>query len=257
LEALGEVLVPLLARDHFCRVQVTLAANGIDVDVMDERCSAREEAAERVTQRAAAMPALRRVTVNQDLLYIEGAPEIRLGPARVELPAGAFLQATQPSEALLAELVLAGVGTAERIADLYCGLGTFTFPMAVGARVHALEGNDAALQALAKAARQTPGLKAITTQRRDLAKDPLTPAELAGFEAVVFDPPHAGAAAQAGALARSAVPRIVAVSCNPQSLADDLRVLIDGGYRLERVSPVDQFVRSHNLECVAVLSRTR
>jgi 23S rRNA (uracil1939-C5)-methyltransferase len=170
----------------------------------------------------------------------------------VDLPIDAFLQASAEAEAALTAEVLAGVGTARRVADLYAGLGTFTFALAARAvAVHAVEGARAAAAALAAAAARAGLGGRITSERRDLEARPLTADELAGFDAVVFDPPRAGARAQSAALAAAAVPRVVAVSCNPASFARDARLLVDGGYRLARVQPIDQFVWSSHVELVA------
>ncbi len=166
-------------------------------------------------------------------------------------PPGAFLQASAEGEAALVAAVLANIGEPKRVADLFAGLGTFAVPLAQRAAVHAVEGDAPALAALNKAA----GALRLTTERRDLFENPLTPKELARFDAVVFDPPRAGAAAQAQALAGSKVPRVVAVSCNPATFARDARTLVDGGYALNRVYPVDQFLWSAHVEVVGVFSR--
>ncbi len=185
---------------------------------------------------------------------IRRPPRIVLSGVPVDLPAEAFLQASAAAEAALAAEALAGIGKASRVADLYAGLGTITFALAPRAAVHAVEGAREAAAALTAAAARA-GLQRVTVERRDLEARPLSPAELAPFEAVVFDPPRAGAKAQSAALARSAVPRLVAVSCNPASFARDARLLVDGGYRLERVQPIDQFVWSPHVELVAWFQR--
>ena len=144
--------------------------------------------------------------------------------------------------------------TAGKIADLYAGCGSLTFPVANDPRrpmVHAVDGAEAQINALRKAVQ---GLR-VTAEIRDLARSPLSSDELARFDAVVFDPPRAGAAAQADALASSAVPVVVAVSCNPSTLARDLRILVDGGYVIDALTPVDQFTWSSHLEAVAILRR--
>lgn len=254
LGRLGHVLEPLIARRGL-RVLVTRADNGIDAELSPHGPRTDDRARIQATQRAAAMPELTRITLNGAILYLRAAPIVRIGRSDVMLPPGAFLQATRGSEAALAALVTAGVSAADRIADLYCGVGTFALRLAERARVLAVESQPAALAALQEAAARTPGLKPVETLRRDLMRDPLAPGELKAFDCVVLDPPHAGAEAQAMQLARSRVPRVVMVSCNPVSLARDLRHLIDGGYALVRVTPVDQFAYSHQLEAVAVLTR--
>jgi 23S rRNA (uracil1939-C5)-methyltransferase len=121
--------------------------------------------------------------------------------------------------------------------------------------VFAADDDEAALAALKRAAATATGLKPITTERRDLFKNPLLAAELKGFDAVVFDPPRQGAQAQARELAAGKVPVVVAVSCNATTFARDLRLLLDGGYRLTTVTPVDQFRYSAHVEIVARLQK--
>jgi 23S rRNA (uracil1939-C5)-methyltransferase len=185
---------------------------------------------------------------------IRRPPRVVLSGVLVDLPIDAFLQASAEAELLLAEEVLTGIGAAGRVADLYAGLGTLSFALAGRAAVHAVEGARAALAALAAAA-QRAGLHRVSAECRDLDARPLLPGELAPFDAVVFDPPRAGARAQSAALAAARVPRVVAVSCNPASFARDARLLVDGGYRLTRVQPIDQFVWSPHVELVATFER--
>jgi 23S rRNA (uracil1939-C5)-methyltransferase len=166
----------------------------------------------------------------------------------------AFLQASVEAEAVLVAEVTDGVGAATRIADLHAGLGTFSFALAARAAVHAIDGSRSAVAALAAAASRA-GIHRLGSECRDLEARPLRPDELARFDAAVFDPPRAGAKAQAAALARSALRRVVAVSCNPASFARDARLLVDGGFTLTRVQPVDQFVWSPHVELVARFER--
>ena len=186
-------------------------------------------------------------------------PVIEQRPVRVVLsgtavpyPPGAFLQASAAAEAILVEEVLAGIGSGHPVLDLFAGLGTFTFALARDAAVHAVEGEERSAAALAAAASEHPQ---VSVERRDLAKHPLPPETLAHYAAAVFDPPRAGAARQAEALAASAIERVVAVSCNTATFARDAAKLVAGGYRLERVTPVDQFVWTPHLELVAVFQR--
>lgn len=176
---------------------------------------------------------------------------VRFAGVPVVPPPGSFLQASAAGEAALVAAVLDAVGDAGRVADLFAGLGTFSIPLAQRSSVHAAEGDGPALAALARAAQ---GLR-LTSERRDLFENPLTPKELARYDAVVFDPPRAGAAEQSKALAQSGVPLVVAVSCNPASFARDARTLVDGGYAFRRVYPVDQFLWSAHVELVGVFTR--
>lgn len=186
------------------------------------------------------------------------AATARFGDATVAMPAGAFLQPTAEGEAAIARLVVAGVEAAadqaKARADLFSGCGALSFPLSSGGPVHAFEGDAGMVDAIRRATRQD-GSRSVTAHCRDLARDPLTVAELNRFDAVVFDPPRAGATAQSRELAMSAVPTIIAVSCNPATLARDLRTLVEGGYLIESVTPIDQFAWSPHIEAVAVLRR--
>jgi 23S rRNA (uracil1939-C5)-methyltransferase len=180
-----------------------------------------------------------------------------MGSARVVPPPGGFLQATPAGEAALVAAVAEAVGAARRVADLFAGSGTFTLPLSANASVHAVEAEGAALEALAAGWRAAAplGLRPVTTEQRDLFQRPLRAAELKGFDAVVFDPPRAGAEAQARHLADAPLARLAAVSCNPATFARDARVLVDGGWRLGWVQPVDQFLWSPHVELVAAFTR--
>jgi 23S rRNA (uracil1939-C5)-methyltransferase len=186
---------------------------------------------------------------------MDRTPVLPLGGVMVELPPGAFLQAVPEAEAIMIDLVTAAVGKAKRVADLFSGLGTFTFPLARKARVLSVDSERRAITALEKAARNVTGLKPIETKVRDLMREPLSRTELTGFDAIVLDPPRAGAKAQVEVLTKTKVPRIVMASCNPATLARDARILIDGGYRLGKVTPIDQFLFTPHLEAVAVFTR--
>ncbi|HWA30321.1 MAG TPA: hypothetical protein VG867_04460 [Rhizomicrobium sp.] len=196
-----------------------------------------------------------RVTLNGNIATEFVTPAVTFGKARVSLPLESFLQPTQDGEAVLQQHVLAAVKNAKAVADLFAGCGTFTFPLAEKARVHAVELDKPALAAIAAAARATQGLKPIATEARDLFKVPLSGEELKPFDAVVLDPPRAGALAQAKALAASPVRRIAYVSCNAETFARDARVLADGGYKPGAVTPVDQFLWSSHIELVAAFAR--
>jgi 23S rRNA (uracil1939-C5)-methyltransferase len=198
---------------------------------------------------------LARLTRHGELVVQAVAPSVRMGRAQVLLPPGAFLQATAEGEAALAQLVLGHADGATRVADLFCGVGPFALRLAETARVTALDSDAAATSALQRAAQSTSGLKQVSASARDLFRRPLLAQELRGFDVVVFDPPRQGAQAQARELAASKVKTVIAVSCNPATFARDAHLLVDGGYRIERVTPVDQFRYSAHVELVAVLRR--
>ena len=196
-----------------------------------------------------------RLTWNGDTVALRTAPMQRFGRALVSPPPGAFLQATVEGESALLRSVALAIGSARKIVDLFAGVGTFALPLAERAEVHAVEGEAAMTAALEKAAHNTEGLKRVTVETRDLFRRPLEDDEFKGVEAVVIDPPRAGAEAQMAVLARTKVPVIASVSCNPVSFARDAKVLIAGGYHLDWVQVVDQFRWSAHVELVARFSR--
>ena len=252
LPKLKSLLAPLLGGKREARVTVTEADQGLDVAVEGIRPSAGLFAKLAATD---ARIGAARITIDGESVILAGEPSVTLSGAQVRLPPGAFLQASRESDAVLAGLVKSGVGRAKRVADLFAGIGTFTFALAGSAEVDAFEQDEAAIAALTGAARTTPKLKPVRTFSRDLFRAPLSARELARYDAVVLDPPRAGARAQAKALAASKVPKVVMVSCNPGTCARDLRILVDGGYRITRVVPVDQFLFSPHIELVAELEK--
>jgi 23S rRNA (uracil1939-C5)-methyltransferase len=196
---------------------------------------------------------LARLTRHGELVAQARAPTLRVGPATVFLPPAAFLQATTEGETVLARLVsdiCTAVKPKKGVADLFAGIGPFALRLAEQARVTACDDDEVALAALSRAA-NSPGLKPVTTERRDLFKNPCLATELDRFDAVVFDPPRQGAQAQSREIAASRVPIVAAVSCNPGTFARDARILLDGGYRMTGVTPVDQFRYSAHVELVA------
>jgi 23S rRNA (uracil1939-C5)-methyltransferase len=246
------IAAPLATKEKPLDLQFTATEGGLDVDV---RGSGPLDAATRSSlARIAAEERLARLTRHGDIVAQLVEPVLRIGPARVALPPGAFLQATEAGENALAAIVREAAVKASKIADLFCGVGTFALRLAENARVLAIDSDEAAVSALARAAK-APGLKPLEAVHRDLFRRPLAAAELKGFDAVVLDPPRQGAEAQVRALARGAVPRLIYVSCNPASFSRDARILCAGGYRLVRVTPVDQFRYSAHVELVGVFDR--
>ena len=238
-------------------LHVTLTDSGLDIDITGVEAKSGGLSADARVQLAAraAEGDFARVTLAGEIAYLARAPQVRLGQARVNLPPGGFLQATQASETAMADFVTAAAAGAHRIADLYCGVGTFTFRLGEIAQVHAADASPGAVAALSSALAGAPGLKGITTEVRDLAKRPLLVHDLRHPDVVVFDPPRAGAAEQTSEVARSGASRVIGVSCNPATFARDTRVLIDAGFRLERVLPVDQFLWSPHIELIGVFAR--
>jgi 23S rRNA (uracil1939-C5)-methyltransferase len=242
------------------RIEVTATATDSGVDLLLEGRRPLELAAREALAAFAESADLARLTwcahgLPSDPIATRRPPRIVFAGVAVDLPPGGFLQPTAAGEAALAAAVTQALAGCRRVADLYAGCGTFTFPLVRSARVHAVEGDAEALAALAGAGRRTVPAPAVTTEQRDLANDPLTDKELERFDGVVFDPPRAGAKAQAEQLARSRVPKVVAVSCDPATFARDARILVDGAYRLLEATPIDQFVWSPHVEIAAVFVR--
>ncbi|HKM87007.1 MAG TPA: RNA methyltransferase [Xanthobacteraceae bacterium] len=246
--AIAEALVPA---DKPLDIQATATDAGLDIDVRGS--GPLNPSVMTALARVAAAHGLARLTRHGELIAQQRTPTVRMGAAIVPLPPAAFMQATAAGEAVLARLVLSCCAGAATVADLFAGIGPFALRLADRARIVAVDDDEAALAALKRAAATTAGLKPIEVERRDLFKNPLLAAEFSRFDAVVFDPPRQGAQAQSRELAASGVPVIVAVSCNPATFARDMRQLIDGGYRLAAVTPVDQFRYSAHVEIVARL----
>jgi 23S rRNA (uracil1939-C5)-methyltransferase len=240
-------------------LHVTLTETGIDIDVTGvERRSGGLSADRRLQAAQAAGEAdFARVTLAGEILYQARSPMVRVGPARVALPPGGFLQAVAEAETAMAAAVVEAAAGAERIADLFCGVGTFSFRLAAIAPVLAADADAAAIGALRAALATAPGLKPITAEVRDLVRRPVLAEELRRIDTVVFDPPRAGAAEQTAQIARSDVRRVIGVSCNPVTFARDARTLADAGFVLNTVLPVDQFVWSPHIELVGTFSRDR
>jgi len=239
-------------------LHITWTQSGLDVDVtgVERRSGGLSADARMRAAEAASEGDMARVTMSGEIVYQARQPMVRVGTVNVALPPGAFLQATPQAEAAMAAFVAAAVADADRVADLYCGVGTFAFRLAERAPVLAADGSAPAIAALRAAMGTAPGLKPINAEARDLVRRPVLASELAKIEAVALDPPRACAAEQTGEIARSKVSRVAYVSCNPATFARDARTLSDAGFVLERVQPVDQFLWSPHIELVGVFSRS-
>jgi len=255
LDAAWAVAEPLTSKMPVTKpldIQVTATVNGLDIDVRGS--GPLPTPLVTALSRVVEQHRLARLTRHGELVLQRLPPTVKMGRAEVTLPPGSFLQATVAGEEALAALVTERIGKAKEVLDLFCGVGPFALRLAEKARVTAYDNDAGAIAALAKAAR-TPGLKPIKAEQRDLFRRPLVPPELRGFDAVVFDPPRQGAQAQALKLAASKVPVVIAVSCNVATFARDARLLIDGGYKIESVVPVDQFRHTPHVELVAKFTR--
>ena len=256
--ALKRLAAPFLEHPRSApTLHLTLSASGLDIDVTGvERRTGGLSADARLRAADAAMAMdVARVSLAGEIVYQARQPIVAVGRAAVALPPGAFLQASADAEAAMAAFAAEALVGADRVADLFCGVGAFALRLAQTARVHAADASPEAVAALASAAGGTSGLKSVTVEARDLFRRPMLAQELKKFDGALFDPPRAGAMAQAGQIAASVVARVIAVSCNPATFARDARILIDAGFRLERVLPVDQFLWSPHIELAAVFMR--
>lgn len=254
LAAIREIGTALAIGSDAFRLTVTETLSGLDV-AADGLKAFSDRQRRAVTEAALRLGCIARVSVDGEVVIEQQKPLLDFGGVKVSPPPGGFTQATRQAEEAMAELVLSHLRKSKRVLDLFAGSGTFALRLARKAKVHAVEGDAHAIKALDFAARNTPGLKPVTAEKRDLFRRPMMVSELKGFDGVVFDPPRAGAEAQVKELARGAVKKVAAVSCNPMTLARDLRILVDGGYRIISVTPIDQFLWSPHVEAVALLEK--
>jgi 23S rRNA (uracil1939-C5)-methyltransferase len=246
-------LAAILSEDEKAEVHVTETETGLDLAFRWPRKLTPSLTADMA--KAFAGAAIARIVFNGEILLEQAKPEVSFDGIKVIPPPHAFLQATREGEAALQARVRDLTKGARTIADLFAGVGTFSLPLARRAKVHAVEQDGEALAALAEGARKAKGLRPITTEKRDLFKTPLTVLELDRFDAVVLDPPRAGAEAQMKLLAASKISSIAYVSCDPASFARDAAVLVKAGFQMGEVMPVDQFLYSEHIELVAGFSR--
>ena len=253
LDAAWAIAEPLTPTGKPLDIQFTATDSGLDVDVRGSGPLPSRLIA--TLSRVAEQHDLARLTRHGELVLMRAPPTIGIGAAQVTLPPGSFLQATVAGEQALAALVSDHCKRAKHIADLFCGVGPFALRLATKSRISAFDSDPGAVTALQKAATSTSGLKPVKAESRDLFRRPLVPQELRDFDAIVFDPPRQGAQTQAIQLAASKIPVVVAVSCNVATFVRDARILIDGGYQIEGVTPVDQFRHTPHVELVARFGR--
>lgn len=235
-------------------VAVTATEGGLDVDLRGH--GPVPEGVRAALVRLATEHDLARLSLHGDLVVERRRPTLSTLGGRLSPPPGGFLQATEAGERTLAETILAALDSrVKRVADLFSGCGPFTLAMAARCDVHAVESDAGSLAGLDRAARAATGQHKLTSERRDLFRRPLLTIELDRFDAVVMDPPRSGAQAQARQLALSKVPLVVSVSCDSGTFARDAALLVEGGYVLEQVTPVDQFRHSAHAEIVGVFRR--
>jgi 23S rRNA (uracil1939-C5)-methyltransferase len=236
-------------------IGVTATLDGLDVDLRGSGPLGRAET-QKLTHTADALDVAR--ISNHGAIVIERRPpRVAFGDASVTLASGGFLQATEAGETWLADFAGQALANAKRIADLFCGAGAFALRLARRREVFAVDADPASIGALARAAAMTPGLRTLMTETRDLFRRPLRPDELVAFDAALIDPPRAGALEQARAIAASTLPLVISISCNAASFARDARLLVDGGFQIESITPLDQFRFSAHVEIAAVFRRPK
>ncbi len=255
LDRLRSVAELVCATTKSFRMAVTATGSGLDVAVYESGKLGEHQ--RRIASNFVMANGFARLSIDEEIVIEPKKPVVMFGGVAVAVPPGAFLQATEAAEQTMADIVGGHLKRAKKVADLFAGCGSFTFRLALKSEVHAVEGDAAALSALDRGSRFATGLKRVTGERRDLFRRPLTFKELNAFDGVVFDPPRAGAEDQSKQIARSDVPFVAAVSCNPVTLARDLRILMDGGYVLKSVTPIDQFLWSPHVEAVALLEKPK
>ncbi|WP_375696772.1 class I SAM-dependent RNA methyltransferase [Bartonella sp. AC70YNML] len=246
-----------LVSNHAKRFHITITSveNGLDIALSG--CVIHDERVRQKMISAALSYGIIRLSVDGEVLVEQEKPLVYFGDVRVEFPSGGFLQATCEVEHIMGNIILTHLKKAKNALDLFSGVGTFALRMAKKMNVHAVENNEDALRNLNTAARFATGLKTVTCEKRDLFRHPLSVKELECFESVVFDPPRAGAEEQVHELAKATISRVVAISCNPVTFARDLSFLVAGGYTVEKIIPIDQFLWSPHVEVVAVLSKNK
>lgn len=256
LKALAKAVLPVMkASAKPASITVTVTRTGLDVAIAGD--FALTEPARQAAIGIALKANLARLAVRDEVLAETRKPTVSFDGIAVALPPGGFIQATPEAESAMRDLVAGHMKDTKSVVDLFAGCGTFALPLARFARIHAVEGDRASLAALDAGWRTATGerLRRVTIERRDLFMRPVTAKDLEGYDGLVFDPPRAGAEAQAHQIALSCVGKVAAVSCNPVTLARDLAVLTGGGYRIVSVTPIDQFLWSPHVEVVALLAR--
>ena len=232
---------------------VTATLGGLDVDLRGLGPLERSET-QKLARTADALD-LARVSNHGEVVIERRPPRVKFGEALVKLPPGGFLQATEAGEMWLAAFAERALADSRKVADLFCGAGAFALRLARRREIYAADADAAAVAALARAAATTPTLRKLVAETRDLFRRPLRSDELAAFDAALIDPPRAGALEQSRALAASALPLIASISCNAATFARDARILLDGGFGIEAVTPLDQFRFSPHVEIAAVFRR--
>ena len=248
-----------LLRIKSARVSVTRCIEGFDVSIEAKACTFPDALIAQDIADLMRAPKIVRTVLNDEPLMMTMQPTVNVASTRLPLPPGGFLQASEEGQNILIDLVAKATQGRKKVADLFCGSGTFALALAETASVVAVDSHGLAIEALktaiAMAQQRGTTITPVKAAQRNLFETPLQADELSKFDAVIFDPPRAGASAQVACLAKSKVPLIVGVSCNPKSFARDAKELVEGGYTLTQVTPVDQFVYTSHIELVGVFER--
>lgn len=253
LPVLSALLGPFAPPKGTADVSVLATRNGLDVSVTGTGKLSPKQRESLIL--GAERHDIARITVGGEILVTYRSPTVDVGGAPVVMPPGGFVQAAASAEEALGDVVCAALKKSKRVADLFSGSGAFALRLARHSSVHAVESEAGALAALDLARRQVAGLKTISFERRDLFRHPLQRVELKELDGIALDPPRQGATPQCELLAKSEITTIAYVSCNPASFARDARILIDAGYTMKPIVPVDQFLWSPHLELVTSFTK--
>ena len=254
LESLKALLRPLISRKAEIRLTVIEADNGLDIALENVNKELDADTYQEIAN-ICNEHQIARLTIDNEAIFSQCTPYLSFDNINMEIASGGFLQAVQSAQNFMTSIIIDNLQDTKQALDLFSGMGTFTLPMAKKVKVTAVESDKLALKSLEASTNKLQEVKPIDLVKRDLFTDPLMTKELNAYDFVVMDPPRSGAIAQAKQLAGSSVPTIVCVSCNPATLARDIRALIDGGYSLLRIAPVDQFLYSAHVEVIAILKR--
>lgn len=254
LDKIHDLVNSVPTTKHPLRVSILDTKNGLDIAIEDAKPLSETE--RQVLIKKTIAHKFSRLSVNIETLIKTSEPHIEIASTIVSPPPAAFVQALKQAEDDMSDIVSGFLKGCKQVADLYCGIGTFALKLAENSAVYAVEESGDALNSLDEAWRDTGGkLKQIKTEKRNLERRPVTFGELKKMDGLVFDPPRAGAELQCKQIAKSRVKKVAAVSCNPSTLATDLEILIEGGFKVKRIVPIDQFKYTPHVEVVVLLER--
>jgi|TARA_B110000211_G_scaffold42190_2_gene43864 23S rRNA (uracil1939-C5)-methyltransferase len=240
-------------RKSIIEISVTVSKEGLDLNILNGK-KLDNQSIMKITGLCESFN-IARITWNEDLLANFLNPTIVFQGIAITPPPNAFLQATEQGQEILITNAMLSVFDSDKVIDLFSGCGTFTLPAAKRSEVLAIDKTKSMLTAIDQAWRETTGLKKVTSRSQDLFKEPVGKEELNSFDAAIIDPPRVGAEAQSHELAKSHIKRISSVSCNPRTFSRDAKILVDSGFKLDWVQPIDQFLWSSHIELVAQFSR--